>query len=86
MGNIYKELKNLIELFVNGKINGEYFEKCYSELYDFEELSDVEDSEFFGKVRSYLEHFSSCKSDLTMYPDFYINEEKLKEVIINLKA
>ena len=76
-------LEKCITEFVSGIINGSYFEQVYSDIFDFED--EEVDVNYFGKIRDFLEHFSPYDSDLNKHPQFYINEEQLREKIIALK-
>jgi hypothetical protein len=85
MRETIKQLNNHIESFLNGDIDGETFEKVYSNCYDFQDLEGEQELRYFQNVRTLLERFSPYESDLKKHSDYYINEKQLRANITDLK-
>ena len=76
-------LEKCITEFVSEIIDGSYFERIYSDIFDFED--EEVDADYFGKIRERLEHFSPYDSELNKNPQFYISEGQLRKKIIAFK-
>lgn len=78
-------LYETIKKYLAGHLSASLFEKEFTDLFDFSDISETDISFiYFQAVRNLLEHYSSEKADIKKYPDYYISNEKLKEEIIKL--
>jgi hypothetical protein len=74
-----------IDKFLTGKVGALLFEKEYTDIFDFADLNDEVIDDYFKEVRELLEHYTSEQKDIKDYPEYYIDEKKLKAGIIRLK-
>jgi hypothetical protein len=87
MGDIdIKNLHELIDKFIGEELDGDTFEKLYSDIFDFEDIDEAKsDIGYFSSIRELLEHYSSSGKDLKVHSDYYISESQLRDKIAELK-
>ena len=85
MGDInVKNLRDLIDKFLEKELDGDAFENQYSDIFDFEDIDET-GLDYLSSVREQLEHYSSSEEDLKVHSDYYISESQLRDKIAELK-
>jgi|GEM_PF-1308436 len=85
MEKALEKLYKYVEMFLKREIDGQSFEKLFSECYDFDEIDESTRVGYIEGVRQLLERFSPYEKDLNTYPEYYIGEDKLRKEIVVLR-
>lgn len=76
------KLYKLISDFLNKKLDGKEFEYQFSNIYDFtNDEFELNDTTYLVKIREYLERYSPIKEDIKNHPEYYIDDEELRQKI-----